>query len=52
VVAALSLILPGGESYGPRLAHLQATTRGISRALGAPQARPRTALPSDIRKYG
>ncbi|MGH3391801.1 MAG: IclR family transcriptional regulator [Actinomadura sp.] len=36
VVAALSLILPLTESYGPRLAHLQATARGISRALGAP----------------
>jgi DNA-binding IclR family transcriptional regulator len=41
VAAALSLILPLSESYGPRLAHLQATTRGISRALGAPQARRR-----------
>ncbi|NBE95600.1 IclR family transcriptional regulator [Nonomuraea sp. KC401] len=39
VVAALSLILPLTESYGPRLAHLQGTARGVSRALGAPQAR-------------
>jgi DNA-binding IclR family transcriptional regulator len=37
VVAALSLILPIGEPYGPRLAHLQATARGISRALGTGQ---------------
>jgi DNA-binding IclR family transcriptional regulator len=33
-MAALSLILPIAEPYGPRLAHLQATARGISRALG------------------
>lgn len=52
VVAALSLILPCTESYGPRLAHLQATARGVSRALGAPQGRTRLALPSDMRKGG
>jgi DNA-binding IclR family transcriptional regulator len=34
VIAALSLILPISEQYGPRLAHLQATVRGIARALG------------------
>jgi DNA-binding IclR family transcriptional regulator len=34
VVAALSLILTLTEPYGPRLAHLQATARGVSRALG------------------
>ncbi len=39
VVAAISLILPITEPYGPRLAHLRATARGISRALGAPQGR-------------
>jgi DNA-binding IclR family transcriptional regulator len=39
VVAALSLILPIAEPYGPRLAHLQGTARGISRALGSPQGR-------------
>jgi DNA-binding IclR family transcriptional regulator len=39
VVAALSLILPITEPYGPRLAHLQATARGISRALGTPRPR-------------
>lgn len=39
VAAALSLILPITEPYGPRLAHLQATTRGISRVLGSPQGR-------------
>jgi DNA-binding IclR family transcriptional regulator len=50
VVAALSLILPLTESYGPRLAHLQATTRGVSRALGAPQGRTRPSMPSDSRK--
>jgi DNA-binding IclR family transcriptional regulator len=44
VVAALSLILPIAEPYGPRLAHLQATTRGISRALGSPQ--PRAGRPA------
>jgi hypothetical protein len=38
-VAALSLILPIAEPYGPRLAHLQGTARGISRALGSPQGR-------------
>jgi DNA-binding IclR family transcriptional regulator len=37
VVAALSLILPITEPHGPRLAHLQATVRRISRALGTPQ---------------
>ena len=36
VVAALSLIVPHTESHGPGLTHLvQATGRGISRALGA-----------------
>jgi len=35
VVAALSLILPLAEPYGPRLAHLRATARGISRALAS-----------------
>jgi DNA-binding IclR family transcriptional regulator len=39
VVAALSLILPIAEPPGPRLAHLQGTARGISRALGSPQGR-------------
>jgi DNA-binding IclR family transcriptional regulator len=43
VVAALSLILPITEPHGPRLAHLQATTRGISRALGTPGT-PGTAV--------
>ncbi len=39
VVAALSLIVPHTEPHGPSVAHLvQATARGISRALGA---RPR-----------
>lgn len=51
VVAALSLIVPHTESHGPSLAHLvQATARGISRALGA---RPRQIHPrvsSDMRK--
>ncbi|WP_395110767.1 IclR family transcriptional regulator [Actinomadura sp. SCN-SB] len=49
VVAALSLILRRNEPYAPRLAHLLATVRGISRALGAPQARPRTGAPYDTR---
>ena len=44
VVAALSLILPIAEPHGPRLAHLQATARGISRALGSPQ--PRATRPA------
>jgi DNA-binding IclR family transcriptional regulator len=36
VVAALSLIVPHTEPHGPSVAHLvQATARGISRALGA-----------------
>jgi DNA-binding IclR family transcriptional regulator len=36
VVAALSLIVPHPEPHGPSVAHLvQATARGISRALGA-----------------
>jgi len=52
VVAALSLILPNTESYGPSLAHLLATCRGISRALGAPQGRTRPAMPSDMWKGG
>lgn len=52
VVAALSLILPITESHGPRLAHLQATVRGISRALGAPQGRRRPAPSSVMRKPG
>jgi DNA-binding IclR family transcriptional regulator len=39
VVGALSLILPISEPYGPRLAHLQATVRGISRALGTTHGR-------------
>jgi DNA-binding IclR family transcriptional regulator len=44
VVAALSLIVPHTEAHGPSLAHLvQATARGISRALGA---RPRPSYPS------
>jgi DNA-binding IclR family transcriptional regulator len=42
VVAALSLILPLSEAHGPRLAHLQATARGVSRALGY---RPKGAEP-------
>jgi DNA-binding IclR family transcriptional regulator len=47
VVAALSLIVPQTDSYGPHLAHLvQATARGISRALGA----PRRHSSSDMRK--
>ncbi|PXY19528.1 IclR family transcriptional regulator [Prauserella muralis] len=50
VVAALSLIVPHTESHGPNVAHLvQATARGISRALGAPT---RTRPPSDMRKGG
>ncbi|GLZ09497.1 IclR family transcriptional regulator [Actinomadura sp. NBRC 104412] len=49
VVAALSLILRRNEPYAPRLAHLLATVRGISRALGAPQARPRPGVPYDTR---
>jgi DNA-binding IclR family transcriptional regulator len=52
VVAALSLILPNTESYGPSLAHLLATARGISRALGAPQGRTRSATSSDTWKGG
>jgi DNA-binding IclR family transcriptional regulator len=37
VVAALSLIVPHTEPHGPSVGHLvQATARGISRALGAP----------------
>jgi DNA-binding IclR family transcriptional regulator len=57
VVAALSLILRRAEPYGPRLAHLQTTARGISRALGAPPPRGRSVLhqdtrPSDMRKGG
>ena len=40
VVAALSLIVPHTDSYGPHQAHLvQATARGISRALGASHIR-------------
>ncbi|MPZ83797.1 MAG: helix-turn-helix domain-containing protein [Actinophytocola sp.] len=36
VVAALSLIVPHAEPHGPSVGHLvQATARGISRALGA-----------------
>jgi DNA-binding IclR family transcriptional regulator len=36
VVAALSLIVPHTEPHGPSVGHLvQATARGISRALGA-----------------
>lgn len=52
VVAALSLIVPHTESHGPGLGHLvQATARGISRALGA--TRPPLPHPSsDIRKGG
>lgn len=47
VVAALSLIVPQTDSYGPHLAQLvQATARGISRALGA----PRRHSSSDMRK--
>jgi DNA-binding IclR family transcriptional regulator len=46
VVAALSLIVPHTESHGPSLGHLvQATARGISRALGA---EPHSS--SDMRK--
>ncbi|MEU3269761.1 IclR family transcriptional regulator [Saccharomonospora sp. NPDC006951] len=46
VVAALSLIVPYTESHGPGLGHLvQATARGISRALGAHR-------PSTYRKGG
>jgi len=52
VVAALSLILPLSEPYGPSLAHLLATARGISRALGAPQGRIRPAMPSNMWKGG
>jgi len=46
VVAALSLILPITEPYGPRLAHLQGTARGISRALGTPRRGARLPVPS------
>ncbi len=42
VVAALSVVLTLSEPYGPRLAHLQATARGVSRALGFRPA-PRSA---------
>lgn len=53
VVAALSLIVPHTESHGPSLAHLvQATARGISRALGAPPRPTGAHLSSDIRKGG
>ncbi|MCG5219290.1 IclR family transcriptional regulator [Streptosporangium sp. KLBMP 9127] len=50
-VAALSLIVPHTESHGPSLPHLvQATARGISRALGATLRRSRPEMPSDMRK--
>ncbi|WP_210770146.1 IclR family transcriptional regulator [Qaidamihabitans albus] len=53
VVAALSLIVPHTESHGPNLAHLvQATARGISRALGAPPKRPYRHGSSGMRKGG
>jgi DNA-binding IclR family transcriptional regulator len=51
VVAALSLIVPHTESHGPNLAYLvQATARGISRALGAGAQDSRAHESSDIRK--
>lgn len=51
VIAALSLILPYQEPYGPNIASLvRATTRGISRALRPDLAGPHG--PSDIRKGG
>jgi DNA-binding IclR family transcriptional regulator len=50
-VAALSLIVPHTESYGPNLAHLvRYTARGISRALGAPPRPAAAHSPSDMRK--
>ncbi|MFI7452927.1 IclR family transcriptional regulator [Nonomuraea sp. NPDC049714] len=53
VVAALSLIVPYVEPHGPSIAHLvQATARGISRALGAPPRQNRSQIPSDMRKDG
>jgi DNA-binding IclR family transcriptional regulator len=45
VVAAISLILPITEPYGPRLAHLRATARGISRAPDGRPVRPGTPSP-------
>ncbi|MEU6641495.1 IclR family transcriptional regulator [Saccharomonospora sp. NPDC046836] len=52
VVASLSLIVPHTESHRPSLGHLvQATARGISRALGAP-TKPLPHQPSDMRKGG
>jgi DNA-binding IclR family transcriptional regulator len=51
VVAALSLIVPYTEPHGRSVAHLvQATARGISRALGA--GRGRSTFPSTRRKDG
>ncbi|MFG1708067.1 IclR family transcriptional regulator [Nonomuraea sp. M3C6] len=51
VVAALSLIVPYTESHGPNLAHLvQASARGISRALGARTRQIHPHPPSDMRK--
>lgn len=59
VVAAMSLIVPHTESYGPNLTHLvQATARGISRALGSPSTSRTTVspvtrdAPSNMRKGG
>ncbi|MCP9955327.1 hypothetical protein LUX33_47895 [Actinomadura madurae] len=53
VVAALSLILPYEEFNGPSVPHLvQASARGISRALGAPRGRTGPHSSSDMRKGG
>jgi DNA-binding IclR family transcriptional regulator len=53
VAAALSLIVPHTESHGPSLVHLvQATARGISRALGAGGSQNGTQPSSAIRKNG
>ncbi|WP_285777061.1 IclR family transcriptional regulator [Microtetraspora sp. NBRC 13810] len=53
VVAALSLIVPYTESHGQNLAYLvQATARGISRALGATPRQTRPYASSDMRKRG
>jgi DNA-binding IclR family transcriptional regulator len=53
VDAALSLIVPHTESRGPSVVHLvQATARGISRALGAGGSQTGTQPSSGIRKNG
>lgn len=53
VVAALSLIVPHAESHVPSLVHLvQASARGISRALGAGPRQPPAGNSSGMRKGG